>query len=79
MKINHDSLWVKLQLSDKTWIKLVINRSGVNVKSTLTKVMYSKYNDILTKEFKIYEAKGLSYGELIDNCEIALTKEGALC
>mgnify|MGYP003631917338 CR=1 FL=1 len=56
-KINHDSLWVKLTATDKSWGKVRIGRNG-------TKFTASSQT-MLDKTIAAFDATSGSYGERI--------------
>ena len=64
-KDNHDSLWLKLTIDKETYVKLTINRRGVNVK--FKGAVPGLANEVV-RRFKALD-ESLSYGEMLDQLE----------
>ena len=66
MKENHDSLWVKVNFPNKTWVKFRITRSTIGLSGNVDLSNYPAklYVDKANSLYKSLGSK-LTYGELI--------------
>ncbi len=61
-KINYDSLWVKAEFKDKSYIKAVINRRETKVIGTNVQ-HFKKFEGVFSE---LYRAGFVTLGEVID-------------